>query len=160
MNKVIYTIYALLLGLMLSFIFSMNAYAYKVGDKIDADVAKLLKIEDYQGISVVDFFASWCVSCIIELPLINKLSKQLDDKQARIIGIGMDEDLAEGLAFQKELGLEFFVYNDYKQEVVAKFDPIGVPAIYYIKDGVVKKVIYGAVEHIDQVIKADIDKLE
>lgn len=140
-------------------IFNSNAHAYKVGDKIDDDVAKKLQIYNYQGVAVVDFFASWCVSCIIELPLINKLSKELDVKEAKIVGLGMDEDLAEGLAFQKEMGLDFFVYNDYKQEVVAKFDPVGVPALYYIKDGIVKKVIFGAVHDIDKVIKADIIKI-
>jgi len=149
----------ILWSLLIVGVFSSNTHAYKVGDKIDADVAKHLKIENYQGIAVVDFFASWCVSCVIELPLINKLSKELDLKEAKIIGLGMDEELEEGLAFQKELGLDFFVYNDYKQEVVAKFDPIGVPAIYYIKDGIVKKVIFGAVHDIDKVIKADIIKI-
>jgi len=147
-------------SLLLMLAMTLNAHAYKVGDKIDEDVATKLKTQGYKGVVVVDFFASWCVSCVIELPLIDKLDEELDSNEAKIVGISMDEELSEGLAFQKELGLKFFTYNDVKQEVVAKFDPIGVPAIYYIKNGVIKKIIYGAVEHIDQVIKNDLKKMK
>lgn len=135
-----------------------NLNAYEIGDKIDEDLASKLNLG--KGISVVDFFASWCVSCKKELPLVNSLSEKLNENEVKFIGIDTDEELNEGIAFQKELGLKFFVFNDTKQEVVSKFNPIGMPALYYIKDKKIIKKIFGAVNHIDKVIKKDIEDLK
>ncbi len=135
-------------------LFATLLSAYEVGDKLDDSLAKKLNLGN--GITVVDFFASWCVSCKKELPLVNNLSKSLDEKKVKFIGIDTDEELEEGITFQKELGLTFSVINDTKQEIVAKFNPLGMPAVYYIKDKKIVKKIFGAVPHIDTVIKNDI----
>ncbi len=135
-------------------LFATLLSAYEVGERIDDNIAKKLNLG--AGITVVDFFASWCVSCKKELPLVNSLSKNLDEKEVKFVGVDTDEELKDGLAFQKELGLVFFVVNDTKQEIVAKFNPLGMPAIYYIKDRKIVKKIFGAVAHIDTVIKNDI----
>ncbi len=135
-------------------LFTTLLSAYEVGETIDNSIAKKLNLGN--NITVVDFFASWCASCKKELPLVNKLSKKLDENEVKFVGIDTDEELDEGLSFQKELGLSFFVLNDTKQEVVAKFNPIGMPAIYYIKDKKIVKKIFGAVDNIDDVIKKDI----
>lgn len=164
--KTILLIYTTLLFILTT----ESAHAYKVGDRVDQEAIDALQLTE--GIAVVDIFASWCASCKIELPLINQLnhtfsalkSSPTDNNHhkthATIVGIDMDESLSDAIQFQKELKLDFFIYNDNKQTLVSKFNPIGVPAIYYIKDGVVKKVIYGAVEHIDQVIQADLEALK
>ncbi len=149
MNKLLFTLFILSL--------SVNTYAYKVGDTISPASAQHLKLNK-NGISVVNFFASWCVSCRKELPLINKLSKTIGSNVS-IIGVGADEDLKEGLAFQKELGLTFYIYNDVSQKVIANFNPIGMPAMYYIKNNKVIKVRVGAIDHIDTVIKQDLKAL-
>lgn len=150
MKKIIYITLIVLLS-------SMNTYAYEVGDTVDSEIASQIKLG--KGLTVVDFFASWCVSCEKELPLVNKLSEELDEKNVKFVGIDSDEEIDEGLEFQKKLGLKFFVFNDEKQEIVAKFNPLGMPAIYYIKDKKVVKIIFGAVNHIDEVIKQDIKGL-
>lgn len=137
---------------------SVFSYSYEVGDKIEKSVASKLNLG--KGITVVDFFASWCVSCKKELPLINKLSEELAENRVKFVGVDTDEDISEGIAFQKKLGLKFFVVNDNKQEIVSKFNPIGMPALYYIKDGKIVKKIFGAVNHIDEVIKKDIKEIE
>ena len=43
--------------------------------------------------------------------------------------------------------------------IVAKFNPIGMPALYYIKEGKVVDIIYGAVDNIDQKIISDMENL-
>lgn len=137
---------------------STSTYAYKVGDTVSPEIAKHLKLNK-NGVTIVDFFASWCVSCRKELPLINKLSKTIGSNVS-IVGVCADENMKEGLAFQKELGLTFYVYNDEKQKVTASFNPIGMPAIYYIKNNKVVKIHYGAIDHIDSVIKKDLVALK
>ena len=134
-----------------------SAHAYKVGDSIDANIAKTLKIDDSK-ITIVDFFASWCVSCKKELPLIDNLNKRIDKKKVEILGVGADKDIAKGLAFQKKLALNFRVHDDPSQKVIAAFNPIGMPAVYILKGGKVLDVIFGAVPNIDKELENLIKK--
>ncbi|HEY2018324.1 MAG TPA: cytochrome c biogenesis protein CcdA, partial [Bryobacteraceae bacterium] len=41
---------------------------------------------------VVNFWATWCVPCISEIPSFNKLHKQLRDKGVAVVGVSMDEE--------------------------------------------------------------------
>ena len=44
---------------------------------------------------VVNFWATWCVPCIREIPSFNKLHQEYGPKGVAVIGIGMDEEGAE-----------------------------------------------------------------
>ena len=128
-----------------------NVYAYKIGDSISPAIAKKLNIKNSK-VTVVDFFASWCVSCKHELPLINKVNARMNKKKFEIIGVCTDKVIAKGKAFQKALGLKFRVYNDNKQTIIKAFNPIGMPALYIIKNGKVIDTLMGAVADIDKVL--------
>ncbi|QKJ22726.1 TlpA family protein disulfide reductase [Poseidonibacter lekithochrous] len=143
-----------ILVFLLLVVTSNVTFAYEVGDKIDDSVAT--KIGSVTGkVTIVDFFASWCASCEKELPLINKINaEKLDNVQ--IIGIDTDEEVSEGIAFQERLKVNFKVINDDKHILVNKFSPYGMPALYYIKDNKVQKIIFGAIDDIDKVIKKDL----
>lgn len=142
------------LSSIVSIALSSNLFAYNVGDTIDDKTAKALNIES--GIAVIDFFASWCISCKKELPLMEKISSDLSNSGIKIIGVDTDENINDGISFQKELGLKFFIFNDTKEEIVSKFEPIGMPAIYYVKDKKIVKTLFGAVDNIDKVILNDL----
>ncbi len=124
-------------------------HAYKIGDTLDPKIVEVLKL-DPAKVTIVDFFASWCISCKKELPLINALHQQSDSAKVEILGVDTDKELEKAEAFQKEMGLKFRVYNDPSQEVIAAFDPIGMPACYIIKKGKVVDTILGAVSDIDK----------
>ena len=144
--------------LLLASLCTSTLLGYNVGDKIDTDVANQLNIKS-DKVYVIDFFASWCKSCKIELPLISKLNNKLDDKY-EIKGVCIDEEKEIGKAFVKKLDLEFNVIYDESNKLVSKFSPIGVPAIYYIKNNEIAKVVFGAVDDIDEKIKHDLSLLE
>lgn len=46
---------------------------------------------------VVNFWATWCVPCIREIPSFNKLHQDFSSKGVAVLGIGMDEEGAEQL---------------------------------------------------------------
>lgn len=140
-----------------SFLLFSSSYAYKVGDKIDEEVVTKLELKDGK-IYVIDIFASWCASCKIELPLVSTLSKKLDPSKYVLKGIDIDENKEEGLSFVKSLNLEFPIIYDNENKIVSKFSPIGVPAIYYIKDKKVLGTVFGAVHDIDKKILEDLKK--
>ncbi len=121
-------------------------FAYKPGDVVDEDVAKKLGLDN--GRYVVSFFASWCHSCQKELPLLNRLNL----RNASVIGVDVDEDEAAGREFQRKLGLKFKVLNDPQGEVVSKFNPVGIPAVYIIKNRKIEHMIIGAQNGIDSKI--------
>ena len=141
--------------LVLCFILSTISFAYKVNDKLDSNIVEKLDLKE-DKVYILNFFASWCVSCKKELPLLSKL--KLPSK-AQLIGINVDEDINEGKNFVKELNLNFKVVYDNENELIAKFSPIGVPSIYYIKNLTVKKRVFGAVNHINEVVKNDLKEL-
>jgi len=103
-------------------------------------------------IYIIDFFASWCHSCKKELPLINKLNEQIDQNSTEIIGIDVDEKLEDAEAFQEEMKLNFRVINDTNNELISLFDPLGVPAIFIVKNSKIITVITGAKDSIDSYI--------
>ena len=143
--------------LILLLITSLNA-SYKVGDKLSDDIVNKLQLKDNK-VYVLDFFAAWCISCKIELPLISQLSNTIDKSKYKIIGINVDEDIKEGKEFVKDLALNFDIVYDSNNEIISKFEPIGVPAIYYIKHNIVQKVIFGAVHNINNQISDDLERI-
>jgi len=105
---------------------------------------------------IIDFFASWCVSCRREMPQLSRLNRRLDKSKYQIIGIDVDEDPAKGKRFQRELRakgkLNFRVRNDPKGRIIKRFGPVGMPALYVIKNNHIKAVILGAKSNIAKLL--------
>lgn len=135
-----------------------SAFSAEVGDTISEHLQKQLNIPKGQ-VGVVDFFASWCLSCAKEIPDIKKMIKQDSQQKMYVVGIDVDENLDEGIAFQKELSIDFPVINDVNQTIISEFAPIAMPALYYIIDNKIVGKHIGAVPNIDEKIKNDLQKL-
>ncbi len=136
--------------------------AYQIGDAVSPEVQQKLSMKENK-VYVVDFFASWCSSCKKEIPYISKVHQKIDANQVEIIGVDVDKDIKKAKAFQDSFkqsnGLTFRVVNDPENMVIKEFNPMGMPAIFYIQDSKVVNVIYGAVDNIDEVIMADLKGL-
>jgi len=130
--------------------------ALETGDAVPQAIQDELKLQANQTY-VIDFFASWCKSCKKELPLVEKVAKE---NVANIIGVNVDKKEEDGKKFVSDLGLTFPVIYDNDKKLVEAFDPMGFPAIYYVKDGKVVNVIFGAVDDIDEQIKKDMQELK
>jgi thiol-disulfide isomerase/thioredoxin len=130
--------------------------ALETGDAVPKNIQEKLKLES-DKIYVVDFFASWCKSCKKELPLISNI---YTNKIAKVIGINVDKNQEDGENFVKELKLPFPIVYDSDKSVVEAFNPMGFPAVYYVKNGQILNVIFGAVEEIDKKITEDIKSIK
>lgn len=148
----------IIIGLLLlvSVAVSTPAIAYQKGDKISPEVIQALNL-DPEKLTIIDFFASWCSSCKKEIPMLDAMT--LDESKVELLGVCTDKKLEKGKAFQEKLNIQFRVHNDTSQEVVSAFAPFGMPAIYFVKDGEVKEIRFGAIPKIDKVVQKDIDKL-
>ena len=143
------TLYSLLLS-------SMTLFALESGDTLPQNIQNSLKLEA-DKVYVIDFFASWCKSCKKELPLIANVYK---NQTAEVIGVNVDKNREDGEKFVNDLGLSFPIVYDTDKSLVESFDPLGFPAVYYVKNGKVLKVIFGAVEDIDKKIAEDIKAIK
>jgi len=135
---------------------SFAVMALETGDAVPQAIQDELKLENNQTY-VIDFFASWCKSCKKELPLVEKVAQK---NVTHIIGVNVDKKEEDGKKFVADLGLTFPIIYDNDKKLVEAFDPMGFPAIYYVKDGKVLNVIFGAVDDIDEQIKKDMQELK
>ncbi|REL28814.1 TlpA family protein disulfide reductase [Thalassotalea euphylliae] len=132
--------------------------ALERGDKVPEHIAEQMAL-DPNKITVVDFFASWCVSCRIELPEINELSQHLNDPQVAFVGVEVDEELVLAEQFLAQMQLKFPVVMDQNQQVISAFEPLGMPALYYVYNNQILGVRFGAIPDIGQVVINDLATL-
>ncbi len=71
---------------LLSLFTPSSAFSAEVGDTISEDLQKQLNIPKGQ-VGVVDFFASWCLSCAKEIPDIKKMIKQDSQKKCMLLAL-------------------------------------------------------------------------
>jgi len=58
----------------------------------DAD-GKTVRLEDYKGkVVLLDFFATWCGPCKIEIPWFTEMERKHKDKGFNVLGVSMDDE--------------------------------------------------------------------
>ncbi len=65
----------------------------------------IVSLEEYRGkVLVVNFWASWCIPCREEMPLLREFSDELDPSEAVILGLNEDVRPSAGIGFLDEIG--------------------------------------------------------
>mgnify|MGYP002640256078 CR=1 FL=1 len=84
----------------------------------------------YKGrVVILNFWATWCTPCRVEIPDLIKLRKNFADKDLAIIGISVDArgevDKLDALLqqFVSRYGINYPVYLDAQQKLAAGYDP-------------------------------------
>src|SRR5437879_1177843 len=99
---------------------------------------KKMKLSDLRGKAVVlDFWATWCVPCKIEMPWFVELQKQYGPDGLAIVGVAMDDSSDEEIAkFAKELGVNYPILRG-KEAVGEAYGGLpGLPTTFFIgRDG-------------------------
>ncbi|MCU1308926.1 MAG: alkyl hydroperoxide reductase [Candidatus Angelobacter sp.] len=99
---------------------------------------KKMKLSDLKGKAVVlDFWATWCVPCKIEMPWFVELQNQYGPEGLAVIGVAMDDSSNEEIAkFAKELGVNYPILRG-KEAVGEAYGGLpGLPTTFFIgRDG-------------------------
>ena len=76
----------------------------------DAD-GKTVRLEDYKGkVVLLDFFATWCGPCKIEIPWFMEFERKHKDKGFSVLGVSMDDEGWEVVKpFLADLGVNYRV---------------------------------------------------
>jgi thiol-disulfide isomerase/thioredoxin len=112
--------------------------------KFTAVDGRKVDLADMRGkVVLVDFWATWCGPCREEVPDMVKIYRKFHDKGFEIVGVSLDRDKAEMLAFTKENGMVWPQYFDGKgwdNEISAGFGVSAIPIMLLIgRDGKVVK---------------------
>lgn len=82
---------------------------------------------------LVNFFATWCGPCILELPHLQKLwAKYRDDEHFALVVIGREETTEKVAAFQKKHDFSFPMAADPEKAVYSLYAKGAVPHTYLI----------------------------
>lgn len=120
-----------------------------------------VSLSDFRGKPViVNFWASWCGPCRLEMPDLQETFAEQGDALT-ILGINLTErdgDLDEVAGFIDEFALTFPIVLDTDGEVADLYRVRGQPASVFIDaDGMVATVFYGVIN--EQFIKEQISEL-
>lgn len=109
---------------------------------------KIHRLSDYKNqIVLVQFWATYCTPCRIEMPSMNRLQKKLADKPFKILAIDMAESVDEVKAFVEQVKPEFTILMDEDGEALQQWKVFAAPASFIIDlDGEIKYTLYGGVE--------------
>ncbi len=111
------------------------------------EVVRAAHQEKVNGV-IINFFASWCVPCRQELPLINSLVDELKGKGIKVVLIGVKEDFATINALLSELRVDKPVVLSDRHGTVSEMYQIRFyPTTFFIgADGKIKGTIFGEIQ--------------
>lgn len=94
---------------------------------------------------VLNFWASWCAPCRVEMPHLQNASVKYNGRAA-IIGVNQGESQKTVADFAAEQGVTYPLLIDESQEVNYLYDVRGLPTTVFIgADGIVREVVIGTV---------------
>ena len=94
----------------------------------------------------VNFMATWCPSCIDELPLMAGFAARYEDTGLVVVPVDVREDEKAVAAFFKGLGLTFPVGLDSDGAASAEWGALALPVHFWIdKDGIVRDGALGGI---------------
>lgn len=96
---------------------------------------KEVSLHDFAGkVVLLNFWASWCVPCVAEMPALERLYQAQKNKNFEIVAVSVDpEESSETVSkFVKEKGLSFTVLKDPEMSIPPQFGVTGFPETYFV----------------------------
>jgi len=113
------------------------------------------KLSDYRGkIVVLNFWASWCGPCKLEIPDLEAFYKEYKDQGVVVLAVGWRDTPSALSKFASDRGLTFKILADVGDGVGNKYGLTGVPTTFFIdKTGVIREMQIGAMNKAIMVAK-------
>lgn len=124
---------------------------------------QIVRLSDYRGKWVlVHFWATWCGTCVHEMPQFNAMAKQFRDSELVILGLSLD-DSGRGTgwqavaAYEQRQPLDFTVLMDSRGGVADQFGTYALPETYLLApDGTVLRKFRGEQDWSSENMRASI----
>jgi thiol-disulfide isomerase/thioredoxin len=98
---------------------------------------KQIKLSDFRGKAVLlNFWATWCGPCKVEMPWFVELQKQYGPQGLEIVGVALDDSGKDTIQkYAKDMGVNYTILQG-RDEVGDAYGAIGLPTTYFIdRDG-------------------------
>jgi cytochrome c biogenesis protein CcmG/thiol:disulfide interchange protein DsbE len=100
-------------------------------DRLDRDGQ--LGVGDLKGKAVVvNFWASWCVPCRDEAPVLQKTYERYRDQGLVVLGVDVNDFRQDARRFMKRYGLTYPVVYDGKGSTVGNWGVRGFPETFFV----------------------------
>ena len=113
--------------------------------RLDDDTS--FRLRDLDGRpAVVNFFASWCVPCVTEMPAVEAVKQELGDEVA-FVGVNVQDTVEDATDLVEQTGVTWIILRDPDGELVRAVGGVGMPTTLLLDaDGVIVEHRTGALE--------------
>jgi len=118
-------------------------------------------LEDYRGqVVLLNFWASWCTPCLIEMPAMQRLEASFPDTAFTVLAVNVKESRGKVWRFQKMLDVNFRVLLDTTGKAAEDWDVAVYPTSYLIDTtGRIRYMAYGMLDWDSAEVKQVIERL-
>jgi len=101
---------------------------------------------------LINFWATWCPSCVSEMPYIQEIYEEWSDAELVVLAINIGESSSKVEEFMQNHNLSFTVLLDTKQDVAQKYNFQYIPTTFFIdKDGIIQEKVIGPFQNKAQI---------
>jgi len=100
---------------------------------LDSRAGKPLSLGQYKGqVVMLNFWASWCVPCKQEMPLLESIQKKYGKMGFTLIGVNVEPDSKAANAVLEKIPVSFPIVYDTQSKVSKLYDVSGMPSTVII----------------------------
>ena len=120
-----------------------------------------VRLAEQRGqVVMVNFWASWCAPCRVEMPHLVRLQEKYRDAGFRLLAVNVDDDPRNAGAALAKIGVQLPVLLDTDKTVVRQYQVATMPSTVLIdRDGRVREVFRGYREGAEQAYEAQLRAL-
>jgi cytochrome c biogenesis protein CcmG/thiol:disulfide interchange protein DsbE len=100
---------------------------------IQTDSGKTITARDFGGkLLLLNFWATWCGTCIEEIPDLNQMTRQLTPKGLVVLGVSVDKDESAYKSFLTRSPLAYLTARDPDEKINSQYGTFVYPESYLI----------------------------
>ncbi len=106
------------------------------------------KLSDFKGkVVLINFWASWCPPCLIEMPSLASAYQKFKEKGFEILAINLDDKVENAIDFAKKEKIPFKIFLDPSGKSAQDFLVYGLPyTVLLDREGKVRYKVFGGYE--------------
>lgn len=96
---------------------------------------------------MINFWASWCPPCRLEMPFIEQVYRERRDRGLVVLAVSIDDSQEDAADFIREGGYTFPALLDLDKKVAYQYRVRPIPTTFFIdKEGVIRDIQIGAMD--------------
>lgn len=125
----------------------------------DVSTGKSVRLSSLRGTPVwINFWATWCEACDVEMPQMKKALASYKDKGLVILGIDVQESPEDVMKYAKAGGYDWIFLIDADGTLLERYQVNGIPTHWFVaRDGTLEATHLGAMS--EEALRANVGKI-